>query len=673
MLPSSAMRRFLVVIALASLGTGCATAPKPAATVPDLQTRSLLLYLVDRQMYEPVIVQQALAGGPELREALADALGRIPDRQGRSPLAGLLLDDVPSVRRAAAFALGELDDPEAVPALLQAVTDTDRETGALAVEALGKLKAPVLDVAQALLPLDEQERWARLFPYLFLFKEDAAVLLAEKGLALADPEIHVRAAYALAREPRPEGLSLLRSLLSDPDARVRAWTARGLGIVGEGSDVAALRPLLDDPEPGPIIQALKAAAKLIAGGKSPAPAEWRPRLLELVNDPRSGVRLTALEALASWPFDNTQDSLTLAVADRAAKGSGRERGLAVLALAAGKHPEALKLATAAQGSSEIDVRAHAAQAAARIGFPAAADLVSKLVADPAPAVRSAAAEAALAGAEAAQDKGAGAAGDLLGDRDPGVRATVFGWLSEHPVLALDRLQAGLQASIRGRIEEETIAALDALTARAKAEPLERGAIVSLLEQAAAGKAGSGWILRRQAGAALGDLERPVPALGPIETGKTADVYRDIVQSTWEPRTVELRTSKGPIRIRLACREAPLTCLNLLQLSGQGYFNGLIFHRVVPDFVVQGGDPRGDGFGGPGYDIRDEINRLRYKRGTVGMALAGPDTGGSQFFIALSEQPHLDGGYTVFGQVVAGDEILDRLVPGDRIEAVAEVR
>lgn len=679
MLPCHAMRRALVVLALASLGAGCAGTPRPASTasaVPDLQVRSLLLYLVDRQMYEPVIVQQGLAGGPELREALAEALGRIPDRQGRPPLIGLLLDDVPAVRRAAAFALGELDDPEAVPALLQAVTDTDHETGALAVEALGKLKAPVLDVAQALLPLDERERWSRLFPYLFLFKEDAAVLLAEKGLALADPEIHVRAAYALARDPRPEGLSLLRSLLSDPDARVRAWAARGLGIVGEGSDVAALRPLLDDPAPGPIVQALKAAAKLIAGEKSPAPAEWRPRLLELVNDPRSGVRLTVLEALASWPFniaDSAKDPLTLAVADRAAKGTGRERGLAVLALAAGRHPEALELATAAQGSPEIDVRAHAAQAAARIGFPEAADLVSKLVADPAPAVRSAAAEAALAGAEAAQDKGAGAAGDLLADRDPGVRATVFGWLAEHPVVALDRLQAGLQASIRGRVEEETIAALDALTARAKAEPLERGAIVALLEQAAAGKAGSGWILRRQAGVALGDLERPVPALGPVETGRTADVYREIVQRTWEPKTVELRTSKGPVRIRLACREAPLTCLNFLQLSEQGYFNGLTFHRVVPDFVVQGGDPRGDGFGGPGYDIRDEINRLRYERGTVGMALAGPDTGGSQFFIALSEQPHLDGGYTVFGQVVAGDEILDRIVPGDRIEAVEEVR
>ena len=108
------------------------------------------------------------------------------------------------------------------------------------------------------------------------------------------------------------------------------------------------------------------------------------------------------------------------------------------------------------------------------------------------------------------------------------------------------------------------------------------------------------------------------------------------------------------------------------LNAWGFYDGLLFHRVVPDFVIQGGDPRGDGFGGPGYDIRDEINPLRYRRGVAGMALAGPDTGGSQFFITLSEQPHLDGGYTSFGEVVAGDEVLDRIVPGDRIEGVVEV-
>lgn len=115
----------------------------------------------------------------------------------------------------------------------------------------------------------------------------------------------------------------------------------------------------------------------------------------------------------------------------------------------------------------------------------------------------------------------------------------------------------------------------------------------------------------------------------------------------------------------------MTCLNFLQLAGQGFYDGLVFHRVVPDFVVQGGDPRGDGVGGPGYSIRDEMNLLRYRRGVLGMALSGPDTGGSQFFITLSPQPHLDGGYTAFGEVVAGDGVLDRIVQGDRIVRVVE--
>ena len=96
-------------------------------------------------------------------------------------------------------------------------------------------------------------------------------------------------------------------------------------------------------------------------------------------------------------------------------------------------------------------------------------------------------------------------------------------------------------------------------------------------------------------------------------------------------------------------------------------------RVVPNFVVQGGDPRGDTSGGPGYSIRDEINRHRYGTGTVGMALAGPDTGGSQFFITHSPQPHLDGGYTIFGEVLEGQAITHRILPGDVIESIRRVR
>jgi cyclophilin family peptidyl-prolyl cis-trans isomerase len=129
---------------------------------------------------------------------------------------------------------------------------------------------------------------------------------------------------------------------------------------------------------------------------------------------------------------------------------------------------------------------------------------------------------------------------------------------------------------------------------------------------------------------------------------------------------DIETERGVIQVALFSDDAPLTVFNFDSLARAGYFDGQRFHRVVPNFVVQAGDPRGDGNGGPGYAIRDELNCRRYIRGTLGMALSGPNTGGSQFFITHSPQPHLDGGYTVFGQLLTGGEVLDRIVQGDRI-------
>ena len=119
--------------------------------------------------------------------------------------------------------------------------------------------------------------------------------------------------------------------------------------------------------------------------------------------------------------------------------------------------------------------------------------------------------------------------------------------------------------------------------------------------------------------------------------------------------------------------APNTCATFLALVREGYFADLGFHRVVPDFVIQGGDPSGTGWGGPGFTIRSEWSRLPYARGTVGIAHSGKDTGGSQFFVALSPQPHLDGRYTLFGQLRAGGEVLDRIEVGDRIVTVRLAR
>jgi cyclophilin family peptidyl-prolyl cis-trans isomerase len=131
----------------------------------------------------------------------------------------------------------------------------------------------------------------------------------------------------------------------------------------------------------------------------------------------------------------------------------------------------------------------------------------------------------------------------------------------------------------------------------------------------------------------------------------------------------IETDRGMIQVELAMLDAPLTVDNFITLARKGFFNGMPIHRVVPDYVIQAGDPRGDSEGSPGYTIRDEINQLPYLRGTVGMALDWADTGGSQFFITHSPQPHLDGRYTVFGHVVAGMECVDRLQQWDLIRRV----
>ena len=127
--------------------------------------------------------------------------------------------------------------------------------------------------------------------------------------------------------------------------------------------------------------------------------------------------------------------------------------------------------------------------------------------------------------------------------------------------------------------------------------------------------------------------------------------------------------RGTVVVEFFGADAPFTVSTFVALARRGYYNGLAFHRVVPNFVAQDGDPRGDGSGGPGYAIRDELNRRWYTRGAVGMALSGPDTGGSQYFLSHSPQPHLDGHYTVFGHVSAGFDVLDAIVQGDRISRV----
>jgi cyclophilin family peptidyl-prolyl cis-trans isomerase len=181
-----------------------------------------------------------------------------------------------------------------------------------------------------------------------------------------------------------------------------------------------------------------------------------------------------------------------------------------------------------------------------------------------------------------------------------------------------------------------------------------------------------WAVRLRAGQLLSGLDprADVARMRPAPSRRTDAEYgaATLVTPPYSPQ-IYLDTKKGSIQIQLYVLDAPLTAANIVELARKGFFNGVPIHRVEPNFVVQAGDPRGDGEGGPGYSIRDEINVRPYLRGTVGMALDWADTGGSQVFITQSPQPQLDGRYTAFGAVVSGMDVVDQLERWDAIERV----
>ncbi len=136
--------------------------------------------------------------------------------------------------------------------------------------------------------------------------------------------------------------------------------------------------------------------------------------------------------------------------------------------------------------------------------------------------------------------------------------------------------------------------------------------------------------------------------------------------------VTMETDRGTIELELYPEHAPQTVNNFVFLAGEGFYDGVIFHRVISNFMIQGGDPTGTGTGGPGYRFGDEVreNPLKHETGVISMTNAGPNTNGSQFFITHGPQPHLDGNHTVFGKVVNGQDVVDAIRKGDQMSSVS---
>ena len=243
----------------------------------------------------------------------------------------------------------------------------------------------------------------------------------------------------------------------------------------------------------------------------------------------------------------------------------------------------------------------------------------------------------------------GTAADLLGDLPPSDENTRV-------------LIAALPRAMKDDLNDAALSVLDSLGKQKNTAAND--AIKSALES-------DDYLVRQRAIALLktngvGDFSNK---LGTVHTRNTAADYQRALSRIGKRVQAVVTTTRGSFTMALLPDEAPLTVDNFVQLSRRGYYRGIVFHRVVPNFVIQDGDPRGDGNGGPGYAIRCEINDVAYDRGTVGMALSGKDTGGSQWFVTHAPQPHLDGGYTVFGQVISGMEVVDGIIRGDVIKSI----
>ena len=263
--------------------------------------------------------------------------------------------------------------------------------------------------------------------------------------------------------------------------------------------------------------------------------------------------------------------------------------------------------------------------------------------------------------------------DALDDQDPYVRALALGALAPRAT-ASDGARAlrAYQRAAHDSVADARIAAAALLAAAwahdsARFSDSLRTAVTAVpvpfdARERAAGGVGSIWSAWHPSGASHADLH---PAAW------YDSVVRTVVAPSLagHPTMATIVTSRGPLTVTLFGAAAPLTVANFVALARSDYYRNTAFHRVVPAFVVQDGDPRGDGNGGPAYAIRDELNRQRYERGTLGMALSGPDTGGSQYFLTITPQPHLDGHYTVFGTLTDGFDTLDRVVQGDAVFTV----
>ena len=649
-----------------------------------------------------------------VRKRAALAAGRIGDESSIDALTNLLEKDAdPDVRAMAAFALGEVESEAAATALLAQLKNKNGlvELRARTIEALGKIAAA--------LPREKEARQRELGAAIIeaLKSESAAPVIllgvtaalrsrpANAGPTLAqflgnpNPRVRADAANALARLRLKDGTEQSRKLVaSDLDPVVRANAARLLGIAEDKQSVDALLARVTNDKDSRVrvnaIRALaavkdpRAAEPLLARGQSLAqrnlaemPAELNEileiattlgRLLALKDDQPAITWLRKLNETLNHRAPEIEIALVriapatylagFGTADQAKRkvqetillnwnaASGIAAGLGEIAALPDTVSNKAELAATAQNllRAMLDYRNSGLNINTLVAVHseyAIPDVLRALAAFKPPDL-AAVARAHLSDSDVIVRS---TAADILGDLPPSEensRWLVQAW----PQSANDTLNDAALSIIDSLGKQKTDTANDQLK-----EALKSGDPLIRRRAAAALKASNG-----------GDFSAQI---GTVHSRNTDADYRRALSRIGKNVRAVVTTSKGSFTIEFLPEAAPLTVDNFVQLAQRNYYRNVTIHRVVPNFVIQDGDPRGDGNGGPGYQIRCEINEVPYDRAAVGMALSGKDTGGSQWFVTHSPQPHLDGGYTVFGRVIAGMDVVDKIVRGDVIQSI----
>ena len=671
------MRRVVVWL---TLGTWLfAAASLRAQGEGNVEVLASVLAVEDAREFDAAVLQRALADpDSSVRITGAMAVGRIRDPRGVPLLVPLLLDPDSTVQESVCFALGLLGDSAAATSLVRRARDATPLSTPAAIELLTALSRLGGTEAAALVRgVIEGSEWRGREDQPYLAQRAALDswrlgLLAPTAALLGmvqDPKEDSRfaAVYSLGRLRNRAAAPRLLDALSDRIApSVRAAAARTLnkayvdssGLVAT-SVADALARLTTDQDATVRVQALRSLATF-------HDPRFARRIVPLLDDPIPNVQVQAVQTLADLGGPEASAGLQRILSS--GKGTFARRREAFLGLARADSAAFVGLSGVWATGPDWRERAAAADGWAHL----APERLTPFLADPDPRVIAAALQSwgeAVPGPDPALVI---ASRRLLSHTDAAVRSVAADGLAR----VADRgdqaiLLAAFHRASADSFPEPGLSALQALLAIAKSA----GAATE--QEILAGLAApENYLLRRWAEENWPTLAQSWGAAFPIRTGTTMEDYRDIARlflvgqepSRYPHVTVTIE-QLGTVELELFGPEAPLTVAHFLRLVDRRYFDRQRFHRVVPSFVVQTGDPRGDGWGGPGSVIRDEINRRRYKAYTVGMALSGPDTGGSQWFITLNPQPHLDGGYTVFGQVVDGVPVLLRLTQGDLIRSI----